>query len=149
MGFSKLRICKQCSQERSLDSFPKSRGCYEHVCKSCKKSNKKLWEKTKRGVVFITYLSQKKSSKRRGHIPPTYTKYELEDWLMSQPLFHELYNKWVLSGYDKWEKPSVDRIDDDVHYCFTNIQLTTWRANQDKAYADIRSGKLTNKPKRK
>jgi len=51
-----------------------------------------------------------------------------------QPNFEELYNNWVKHGYDKWYKPSVDRLNDDKGYSFSNIQLVTWKENSDKQH---------------
>jgi len=100
------------------------------------------YRRTKKGMVTATYRNQKNACKRRGHRPPDYTKEELKDWLFSQKLFHKLYNEWVMSGYKKHSRPSVDRKNDDIHYCFGNIQLMTWAENEQKAHDDMRDGKL-------
>ena len=88
---------------------------------------------TKKGVVNTMYYSQRKSSKSRNHPMPKYTHEELPSWLFSLPLFHKLYEKWVDSGYCRWKKPSLDRIDDSLGYSFKNIRLTSWEDNDKKA----------------
>ena len=93
----------------------------------------KDWYRTKKGIAYTIHKSQRLSSKRRGHRPPEYTKEELREWLMSQTIFHELYDEWVQSGYKRRLKPSADRKHDDIHYCMSNIQLMTWGENKDKA----------------
>ena len=55
-----------------------------------------------------------------------------------------LYNEWVTSGYDKYAKPSLDRIDDYKGYSFDNIQLMTWGENDTKGSLDVRNG-INNK----
>ncbi len=100
------------------------------------------FNRSKKGVASVIYNGQRTSSKRRGHRQPEYNQIELEEWLYSQTLFHELYSEWVLSGYEKYLKPSVDRKFDDVHYCMSNIQLMTWGENNTKAYKDRRGLKF-------
>ena len=92
----------------------------------------KKYSKKKIGVVSAIYGKQREKSKKRGHIPPQYTNKELTEWLFSQELFHVLYNNWVVSGYKKHLKPSIDRKNNDIHYCFENIQLMTWGENDNK-----------------
>lgn len=98
------------------------------------------YQKTKDGVVTKIYSSQRGNSKRRGYNPPTYTKQELKYWLYSQDLFHKLFDKWVLSNYDTFLKPSVDRLDDYKSYCMDNIRLVTWRENKIRHYEDRKTG---------
>jgi len=97
--------------------------------------------KTKRGIITKIYNHQKDGSIKRGHVPPAYTKEELYDWCMSQHIFHNLYDLWVISSFDKKQKPSIDRIMDSDGYKFSNIQIMTWRENHKKGYEDRRSGK--------
>ena len=98
------------------------------------------WYRSKKGVISTIYSAQKKTSKRRTMDAPSYTKKELTEWLNSQHLFHELFDSWKASGYNKWMKPSIDRKSDYLPYTLSNIQLMTWRQNQDKAYEQERSG---------
>ena len=90
------------------------------------------YRQSKKGVVYTIYNSQKLSSIRRGHKPPTYSLQDLREWAYSQKIFHELYEKWVLSDYDRWTKPSFDRIDDNLGYSLSNIQIMTWKENDMK-----------------
>jgi len=92
------------------------------------------YQKTKKGLTTGIYNHQKTHSKTRGHKPPEYSLKELRDWLFSQTLFHELYNDWKSSGYEKNLRPSVDRKDDDIHYMFNNLELKTWGENNAKGH---------------
>jgi hypothetical protein len=103
------------------------------------------YHRTKKGLLTLIYTSQKGNSKRRGHKEPEYTKDELRDWLFSQSLFQELFNNWVNSGYKKELKPSVDRIDDNIHYRLDNIRLTTWEDNDNKQNNKRKKGEVDNK----
>ena len=102
----------------------------------------KLYNRTKIGVSRRLYNHQLERCKTRNHKKPTYTKYEHDEWLFNQELFHVLYDNWVESGYEKNLKPSVDRLDDYKSYSFDNIQLTTWEENNKKAREHTKAGIL-------
>ena len=140
-----MKVCTKCL--RLTDNFTKNKKTIDNLaswCRACVADGCKKFDKTKDGVVKTMYGSQKQNSKRRGHIKPEYTRQELKDWLFSQELFHELYNSWKISGYEKMMKPSCDRLDDNKHYFFGNIQLMTWGENKAKQTEDFKSGKLKN-----
>ena len=105
---------------------------YSTLCKKCHGKKQKDLQRTKEGLITQIYNAQKASSRKRRHRQPEYLKEELLDWLFSQTKFHELYNEWVKSDYEKDLKPSVDRKIDAIHYCFKNIQLMTWSENNEK-----------------
>lgn len=141
-----MRKCNKCSQEKTLEEFPKNKGKHlgrGHYCREC--SNKVIRDNslTKNGVITAIWNGQRHSSRYRGMDMPTYTKQELSEWLINQKLFHELYDKWVESGYFKGNKPSVDRINDYVGYTMDNIQLMTFKQNLDKSHQDKINGKNT------
>ena len=102
------------------------------------------YRKTKVGVINTMFAHQKYSSKKRNHLPPTYTKQELSDWLFNDWVFDLLYTNWCNLGYEKSIKPSIDRLDDSKGYSFDNIQLMTWEENRAKGHKDMRSGKITH-----
>lgn len=78
-----------------------------------------------------TFSSIRHKSKRRGDKIPTFTKKELRDWLLENNL-REKWIDYIESGFDKFKKPSIDRIDDFGIYEFSNMQLITWRENMIK-----------------
>lgn len=83
-------------------------------------------------MISQIYDGQKYTSKKRGHTPPSYTKQELKEWILQQENFSILFNLWKESGFNMNNKPSIDRLDDDKPYSFSNIQLMTWKENNDK-----------------
>lgn len=123
------RRCKCCGEDKDVSDFYFNN---KSTCKEC--CNKRDY--SEKGVIRVLYKTQRSNSKQRGHEPPAYTKQEFKDWLYANG-FKELYDAWVASGYDKWLKPSCDRIDDYKGYSLDNIRLTTWRANKDKQTKDI------------
>lgn len=64
--------------------------------------------------------------------------------------YYELYNNWVDSWYIKDLRPSIDRIDNYKWYSYDNIQLMTWKENNEKRLSDLRECKLIhwNKPQK-
>ena len=82
---------------------------------------------------FITqsYSSLRYKSKRRGDEYPKFTKDEFLIWLYKNRL-EAMWIKYIESGFDKNQRPSVDRIDDYGVYEFSNMQLITWRENNLK-----------------
>lgn len=72
---------------------------------------------------------------------PDYTRDELVNWAMSQQLFHDIYDGWVKSGFEKMKVPSFDRINDYEPYSLDNIVIKTWMENKEKWHDDSKSGK--------
>ena len=102
------------------------------------KEYNKMYRRTKHGLIMQMYSGQRTRSKSRGHKPPMYTFDEFKDWLYAQHLFHDLYDLWVLSGYDKYQAPSVDRDDSSFGYSFSNITLMTWHENNQNGYIEAK-----------
>lgn len=73
---------------------------------------------------------------------PAYTRKELTEWVISHPKFQSLYNAWVASRYSKDRSISIDRLDDNLSYSFSNIQLTDWETNNIKGRKCFREGKI-------
>ena len=148
-----LRKCMDCSLEAftedDLKLFSVSRCClYDkaNLCLTCGSLRTAKKRQTKDGFIKNLYTNQKHNANTKlkrhgsGHYAPKYTRKELHDWLMAQPLFHHLFHLYKVSGFDRMLAPSVDRIDDYDGYTFSNIQLMTWKENRDKGHADVFSG---------
>ena len=135
--------CSVCGKTKPLSSFGKNEQILSglhYACKECNAIACSKYRKSKDGVVSNIYNSQVSHSRNRNYPPPTYAKDELKEWMLGQELFHTLYDNWVASDYNKWVKPSIDRIDDYKGYSFDNIQLITWQENLDKAHVYTISG---------
>jgi hypothetical protein len=127
--------CPQCGETNPTE-FIKG----DKRCKRCLSKKAKRYSHSINGVVSITYSSQKLASKKRNHNPPSYSKTELREWLLSQRKFHRLYRRWVRNNYEKEYKPSCDRLDDTKGYSLDNIRLCTFDQNQRKEWELHRNG---------
>jgi len=135
--------CTLCETFKNISKFgihKNTKDGLNHRCKSCNNCLSKKHKKTKHGFIVSLYTNQKANSKKRGHIPPVYTKEELKEWLYSQPLFHHLFHLWRISNYDKMITPSIDRLNDYEPYSFSNIRLVTWGENNEKSHKDRLNG---------
>lgn len=132
-----MKHCSKCKELKPKEEFPRSSkyqdGRYPS-CKTCHNAKSKESVRTKVGIVPQIYSAQRRNSKLRGHSSPTYSQGWLKVWLLNQPEYHRLYDLWVLTGYNRDFKPSVDRIDDNLGYTEYNIQLMSWKDNATKWY---------------
>ena len=111
-----------------------------HKCKICLRKAQTAKHRTKEGRIRSLLRTQKSSCIKRNYPMPTYTYTELSVWVLSQELFHTLFNAWEKSGFEKHLSPSIDRKDDYLSYTLDNIQLMTWEQNADKAKIDRKTG---------
>lgn len=94
------------------------------------KSTKK-YQRTPKGVLNTIYRNQLTKQTRKG-IKVNYTYEEFKNRYLKDKKYLELYNNWVKSGYLSNYKPSFDRIDNTKDYSFDNLQILTWKENNDK-----------------
>lgn len=140
-----MKKCTVCGVVKTIDCYhkeKKKKDGHKNICKDCVNKQSEKYKKSKEGVSKVIYGDQIKSSKRRGHSLPTYSSKWLQEWMFNNPEFHRLYDIWVISGYKKMMKPSIDRIDDNIGYTEYNIQLTTWAENKRKGHKSVRSGEI-------
>ena len=140
------KTCIKCNINKELSCFTTkktSKDGHKGTCRECVRKYDKEREHSEIGVINRIYSDQKGSSKKRGYALPSYTKTELSVWMYNNG-FKELYKKWVESGFNKMEKPSVDRNDDYSPYSLEACTLTTWGKNKENFCKDTKSGK-TNK----
>ena len=145
-----MKICYKCGVNKTRDSFFKRKDRpigIQAKCKDCTKAQTFKYSRTKRGVANKMIGTQRKGAKQRGHKAPNYTVGQLFEWLISQKKFNTIYNNWVKTGYNKWDKPSCDRIDNNKSYTFSNLKVVTWKENYDKGNRDMRAGTINNKVK--
>jgi hypothetical protein len=149
VGFSIMeKKCSKCKLPKELEEFTKRKKNKSGVaaeCKMCMVKRVKKDQRTKRGLITRIYNHQIHTTKKNHtYNKVNYTKEELINWVISQPLFHELYDNWVKSGYQKMLRPSCDRTDDYQGYSLNRLQLMTWGENRAKGHLDMKNG-INNK----
>lgn len=104
------------------------------------------YKRTKKGLIGIIYRNQITKTKIRKKSLPSYTLKELREWALKQPIYHTLFNNWVDSNCDTNLVPSFDRIKADLDYTLNNLQIITWRENNEKGKSEKQTiGKLGKK----
>lgn len=126
--------CYRCGKIKPLVEFNKNKSKpsgYGDECRECKNELDTQYRRTEVGLISKIYGTQKKSSSRRGHLAPTYSKAQLIDFMYKNN-YIELYTAWVFLGYNTNLVPSIDRINRNLPYTLENIQLVTWEFNNQK-----------------
>jgi len=132
------KVCIKCDIEKPIEKFIKK----ENRCKACKIKYNVERQRNKETFFCKLYTEQKYSSIKRNHAPPMYTLKELEDEYKNTTQFKRLFKEWENSNYEKYKKPSFDRLDNNKGYSLDNIQLVTWEENDNNAHSDMRKGIL-------
>jgi len=127
-------VCGQSPEKAKMDlevkeNTNKKRCVCGAIVKKTKSEKNSDYYRTRLGLCTHIYHNQVRSSKKRNHKPPTYSRLELYRWITTQPNFEQLYFNWFMSGYKKDLIPSVDRLESRYGYSFENIQLVTWKEN--------------------
>jgi hypothetical protein len=99
------------------------------------------YEELRKKFVETKYRSQVWLSKKRKDPAPAYTKEELLNNAVNDQTFCELFNEYILSGFDTEKSPSFDRKDAKKPYTFDNCEWVTWEENNRRAKQDRREGK--------
>lgn len=139
-----MKKCIKCEKLKEVALFNKGR----NMCKECQSLYNKQQRRTEDGLIGQIYRHQKFSSKKRNMSLPSYSLDTLKQWIYDETDFVNLYKKWQLSGFNKDFVPSVDRIDDYKPYSLDNIQLLTWKENNEKHKNDRKNG-VNNKASKK
>lgn len=98
----------------------------------------KKYEKTPKGYLVRSYRNM--LSRVRGiQKPGTWTgkeilpKAEFYEWALANPTFHELFQAYERSGYERRLAPSPDRIDPNKGYTLDNMRWLTMSENSARA----------------
>lgn len=142
-----MKTCSKCGIQKPKKMFYMESKNQDKLSRWCIDCHKKYIHSVD-GVITQIYSAQIKTSKKRNHNPPSYSKDILKLWITTNDKFLLLYNTWVSSNYNKDLKPSIDRIDDYKGYSIDNIQLMTWGENRIKGFKDRVNG-INNKTNKK
>lgn len=131
-----MKTCTRCNQTKQLTDFSRNKS----MCKPCATMDIQERNKTPNGVVAMMYSNQRMTSRKMGRPEPDYTLKQLREWVHSHPNWQSLFDAWVASGYDKYIKPSCDRINSSLPYTLSNLRLVTFQENLNNKFDDTRKG---------
>jgi hypothetical protein len=96
----------------------------------------KLYEKTPKGFLMRLYRNMKSRvtgvQKQKFHLYKGKVLFDRDDfytWALTQPKFHELFEAYEASNYERKLAPSVDRVDSSKGYTFDNVEWVTMLEN--------------------
>jgi len=87
---------------------------------------------TPKGVLTNIYHKMIERSKYKGVLYLEYSLREFHEKFLNDPLFISIFTHWEASGYQYYEKPSIDRKNPNLGYTDGNIQVMSWRENRLK-----------------
>lgn len=109
----------------------------------------KKYEKTKKGFLMRMYRNMKSRIDgvqwQKAHLysgKKLIDKNEFYDWVNNNSKFHELFDAYEKSGYDRKLAPSVDRIDSKIGYKLDNMELVTHSENSRRGSISRFQGKI-------
>jgi hypothetical protein len=111
-------------------------------------ANTKRYEKTKKGKLMRMYRNMLSRidgvQKKKAHLyagKQILTRDEFYEWALSSRRFHELFNAWEKSNYDRRLSPSVDRVNSSLGYTVENMEWVTHSENSRRgALSQIKQG---------
>ena len=146
-----MKKCTCCKTIKNIQNFHKwklGKDGYKNECKICSDNRLDTYFKTKNGWITQSYNSMIQRIKRKSMQKIKMTKSEFKSFIESNNTFNILYENWKKSNYNKDLKPSVDRLEDYATYSINNIQIITWKENNEKGNIDRRHG-INNKVSKK
>lgn len=96
----------------------------------------KKYEKTKNGFLMRTYRNMKSRvtgvQTKKAHLYEGKELLEKQDfykWSLANNSFHNLFELWEASNYNRKLTPSINRIDAELGYVFGNMEWITHSEN--------------------
>ncbi|ASV67594.1 NUMOD1 domain-containing DNA-binding protein [Cytobacillus kochii] len=96
---------------------------------------------TPKGVLTNLYGKMKERINKNGYGEMPFSLKEFHERYLYDFTFLQLFEGWRNAGYEKLNKPSVDRINPNFGYSFENIEFVTWEKNRKKS--DKENSKVT------
>lgn len=93
------------------------------------------YRRSLKGVLTHIRCRQLQRSKKYGY-KVTYSLVELHAMYLENKRYQSLHRVWAESGYDRWLKPSFDRVDPYGDYSLENMELMTWQENWEKGKSE-------------
>lgn len=71
-------------------------------------------------------LADRASKKWYERYVRTFNKEQFIEWVLSNPVYPELYSNWQASGFEQRLSPSITRIDQDKDFTLDNLVILTF-----------------------
>lgn len=136
------KYCTTCKILKPLSNFCVNKSGpdgHQTKCRACRYKYALLYKRTRKGLITAIYGSQLYSARKRKHPTPEYSLKELRIWVFGQSGFEQFFDDWVSSGYEKYKRPSCDRLNNSISYTLDNLRLVTWRDNEWQGHEDRRN----------
>lgn len=108
----------------------------------------KIYRKTHKGELknwlTKTYGRMKRDNKIKFNTDLPFSKLQFSEWILSKNIF-ELLNDYRNNDFDKNFNPSINRLDDYKGYFFENMELITWKENNEKGRNSLKNKKQCSK----
>ena len=92
------------------------------------------------------FLTHRYASMKQRNVV-SFSKEELSKWLdCRKRLFEKLLIEWKKNGFKREFSPSINRIDDFKGYSIDNIELITWKKNNELGINSIKTKKQKERP---
>jgi len=143
-------ICNTCGLQKDQSEFyaqKSNKSGFSLKCKECDNARRRKGNRNKKSLAIEILSIQRRSSIKRNHPAPNYSKDEFMNWFLNHSKLNYLFNKWKESGFVKEHKPSVDRISNFKGYSFDNIRLVSWKQNMNQYNEDKKNGLNNNECK--
>ena len=141
---SRRHVCKDCRREKHREWCNNNKDRVKEHSKKYSRNNRgkvlaysRKYRKTKRGFLSTTFTNM--SSRVQGKSKPWLYKglpicdrYDFIDWSIKDRMFNMLFDEWERSGYDMKLTPSIDRIDSNNGYIFSNMSWITHSENSQR-----------------
>jgi hypothetical protein len=99
------------------------------------------YRRTEKGVLTNIYAHILERSRKNGFPEPDFDCKYLHQRFLSDKKYLRIYGDWIISGFQKNMKPSIDRINNKKPYTKDNIQILSWAENRFKQSMERRSRK--------
>lgn len=135
-----MKTCIACGLAKPFAEFSKHSGFSDGRRSTCKQCYNVEQKSDPFRFFRKIYATQKASSTKRGHPAPTYTLEALIAWADAQPHLPSMWLAYQNAGHPRRLAPSIDRIDSNLPYTLSNLELVTWEENDRRGRRDTKLG---------
>lgn len=149
-----MKTCIRCGVDQSIDQFrpqKETKDGHANQCRLCLNEIQRIkrsanrneathkYEKTPNGFLMREYRNMESRvtgvQKQKAHLYlglPLLDRDSFYAWANLQMTFHDLFQMWWLSGYNRKLTPTVDRINSSKGYEIGNMEWVTHSVNSQR-----------------